>query len=264
MNMGYRNDQRRCSCQQPEPNQCCIPGPQGPQGERGPQGEQGLQGQQGERGPQGEDGLPGPQGPQGPQGEVGATGPRGPQGEMGPRGLPGQNGEPGIQGPPGMQGETGPQGPQGPQGIQGPPGPQGISGQMNQSYAQYGVNSSPPSGNYVPFFPVFEAGELTQLQNTISILLEAGYIYLINYVFLATPEEGNYFEIVPFINEVPMLLYSAFAPANATRNATASASFTTNLALNSQAVLRLHLTYPPSTRNIDISGVVSITPVAVG
>lgn len=220
---GDREQRYYNCCRPPETaNNCCCRGEQGSQGPRGEQGPAGPQGLRGERGPQGPQGLQGERGPQGPQG---------------------------------LQGERGPQGPQGLQGEQGP------AGSGNTAYAQYGVNANPPSGSDLPMFPIFEAGGKTSLsENTIT--LEPGYIYLINYVFLATTEAENYFQIVPYLNGQAALLYSSFAPANGYRNTTAAAGFTTDQALETRAELRFRLTYPSGVRNIDISGAVSITPVA--
>lgn len=268
--------EKTCACR------CCIAGPagpQGPQGEPGPQGIPGIQGPQGEpgpaglqgvqgpAGPQGESGPPGVQGPQGIQGSQGETGPQGEQGlqgVQGPQGIPGPQGMQGMQG---IQGEPGPKGEQGPQGIPGMQGPQGIPGppgRENTSYAQYGVTSNPPSGNFLPFFELFEAGALTSLSGTDTIVLDSSYIYLISYIFLATVGENNYFQIVPYLNQNAQLLYSSLVSSSSgTINATAAGSFLTNQASASAAELQFRLTYPPSDRNIDISGAVSITPVAV-
>lgn len=68
-------------------------------------------------------------------------------------------------------------------------------------------------------------------------------------------------EIIPYINGTPRLLYSFFAPTGAERNTSASAGFTTNEAATSEARLSFRLDYPVTTRNIDISGTVSVTPL---
>lgn len=256
MNFGFKCNSEKCGCRQNTGKTlCCIAGPQGPPGppgEPGPQGAPGIQGIQGEPGAQGAPGIQGIQGEPGPQGAPGIQGIPGPQGIQGIQG---------IQGEPGPQGEQGPRGIPGPQGIQGERGP---AGRENTSYAQYGVNANPPSGAFLPVFEIFEAGGLTSLQPPNAILLEAGYIYLINYIFLATVGEDNYFEIVPFINQNAQLLYSSLVSSSSgSVNATAAGSFTTNLASASLAELQFSLTYPASGRNIDISGAISITPVAV-
>lgn len=133
--------------------------------------------------------------------------------------------------------------------------------QMNTSFcAQFGVNSNPSSGSDIPFFTVFNIGKQITANNTGVITLSAGFIYHIDYLFLATPEIGSYFQIVPHINHSPALLYSALSQAAVYRSVSASGSFLTNQALNDAATLRFVLTYPEETVNIDISGAVSIMP----
>lgn len=131
-----------------------------------------------------------------------------------------------------------------------------------QFYAQYGVNSNQPSGEMLRFFTVFQEGDGIRLSGNNSILLAPGYLYLIDYVFLATTEADSYMQILPYINGSPQLLYSVFAPSGAERNTFASAGFTTNMALEQEAELQLRLTYSETVRNIDITGAVSVTPVA--
>lgn len=187
-------------------------------------------------------GPPGPQGPQGPPGPQGIPGERGPRGEQGPQGL------------------TGPQGIPGARGEQGPPG---AAGWKNTAYAQYGITASPPSHNYLPYYPVWGAGGLTSLPTDETIQLMPGYVYMISFVFLATPEAGNYYQLLPYLNGSPRLLYSALGNAGSGRTASVSASFLTNEALYDPLDFSLLLTYPDSVRNIDITGAVSIYPVAV-
>lgn len=128
-------------------------------------------------------------------------------------------------------------------------------------YAQYGVSANPASGERLPFFAVFEEGNRIRLSDERTILLPAGYLYQIDYVFLATTEENSYMQILPRLNDRPGLLYSVFAPSGAFRNTSASAGFTTDAAVSTDALLDFILTYPGQVRNIDISGAVSITPV---
>lgn len=128
-------------------------------------------------------------------------------------------------------------------------------------FAQYSVLASPPSRSDLPFRPVFQKGESIHLDGETEIALKAGYLYLIDYIFLATPEAGGYFEIVPRINGSLRLLYAFFAPAGSERNASASGSFTTNEAASEDITLSFNLTYPDTVRNIDISGAVSVTPL---
>lgn len=127
--------------------------------------------------------------------------------------------------------------------------------------AQYGTTSNPPSGTNLPIYPVFNLGNQISLADDYTIVLPAGYLYLISYLFLATTEAGGYMEIVPFLNETPRLLYSSFAPAGNARNTSASGSFTTNEAAEGELRVQFRLTYPETVRNIDISGAVSVTPL---
>lgn len=274
----YRNNSSFCNSCNPCGCSQCPSGPQGPPGPQGPQGIPGERGPMGEQGPQGPPGLRGEQGPQGltgPQGEQGPQGIAGPRGEQGPQGLPGPQGEQGPQGFPGPQGEPGPQGlagPQGEQGLQGLPGPQGIPGPrgeqgppgwQNIAYAQYGVTASPPSNSFLPFYPILGAGGLTSLPADETIRLLPGYAYMITYVFLATPEAGNFYQLLPYLNGSPRLLYSSMGTAGNNRNASTCAAFLTNEALYEPLDFSLSLTYPDGVRNIDISGAVSIYPVAI-
>ncbi len=129
-------------------------------------------------------------------------------------------------------------------------------------YAQYGVLGDPPSGSDLPFLTLFQETDKIHLNGDTEIVLAPGYLYLIDYIFLAVPEANGYMQIVPRINGVLKLLYSFFAPANSQEKvASASGSFTTNAASEAEALLSFHLTYPPTVRNIDISGAVSVTPL---
>lgn len=129
-------------------------------------------------------------------------------------------------------------------------------------YAQFAVHANPASGLELPMTVVFQNGNQIQLEEDSQILLAPGYLYLINYIFLATPEAGGCMQITPKINDTLRLLYACFAPAgNIARNASASGSFTTNEALIQEASLSFNLTYPATVRNIDISGAVSVTPL---
>ena len=128
-----------------------------------------------------------------------------------------------------------------------------------QSYAQYGVQSNQPSNTDLTMQVLFQEGDLISLNNH-EIRLASGYLYLIDYVFLATPDINSYFQITPKINGRLNLLYSFFAPSgSAARNASASGSFTTNAAAAKDAVLGFNLTYPETVRNIDITGAISVT-----
>lgn len=129
-------------------------------------------------------------------------------------------------------------------------------------YAQLGVNANPASESTLPFFTVFNEGNRITADSTGIITLAAGYIYHINYIFLATPETGNYYQIVPYLNNSPGLLYSFLSQASACRSSSASGGFLTNQAISQDAALHFVLTYSEGTNNIDISGAVSIFPLA--
>lgn len=129
-------------------------------------------------------------------------------------------------------------------------------------YAQYGVQANPPSGSDLPLFVLFQEGDRIHLNGSSEILLAPGYLYLIDYLFLASPEKNGYMQITPVINGNLNLLYSFFAPANGQeRNASASGGFTTNTALSQEGSVSFRLTYPETVRNINISGAVSVTPL---
>lgn len=139
---------------------------------------------------------------------------------------------------------------------------QGDGWGLSGIYAQYGVTANPPSGSLLPLFERFRGGAGIRLQDENHIYLAPGFIYQVDYVFLATPEPGGYFQVTPELNGTLALLYSSFAPSGTQRNATAAAGFTTNAAEKEEALLAFKLTYPDTVRNIDISGAVSVTPVA--
>lgn len=128
-------------------------------------------------------------------------------------------------------------------------------------FAQYGTVANPISNDMISFYEVFRQGTNISLEEEKTMILQPGYLYLINYVFLGTPEPDGYIQILPHINHQPGLLYSTFSSSANTRNASVAASFTTNAAWNDAAVLEFMLTYSETTRNINISGTVSITPI---
>lgn len=126
------------------------------------------------------------------------------------------------------------------------------------SYAQYSVQSNPPSNSDLPMQVLFQEGDEISLDNT-EILLASGYLYLVDFIFLATPEADSFMQITPKINNSLRLLYSFFAPTgSASRNASASGSFTIPVT-GSNAALSFNLTYPAAVRNIDITGAISVT-----
>lgn len=129
-------------------------------------------------------------------------------------------------------------------------------------YAQFSVLANTPSGELIPMTTAFSEGTGIRLENETTIRLRRGFLYLINYVFLASPEPNNYMQIVPVVNGSLRLLYAFFAPSGAQERVTsAAASFTTNEAALADATLSFSLTYPPGVRNIDLSGAVSVTPL---
>lgn len=130
-------------------------------------------------------------------------------------------------------------------------------------YAQLGVTANTASGQTLPFYELFGSGDQIRLEGADTIVLAAGYIYLIQYVFLATTEAGSYMQIQPLINGTMRLLYSYYAQSGPYRNLSASAGFSTNEAAEADARLQLRIDYPDKVRNIDISGAVSVTPVAI-
>lgn len=127
------------------------------------------------------------------------------------------------------------------------------------SYAQYGVQSSPPSNSDLPMSVLFQEGGQIALLGDTEIVLAPGNLYLVDFIFLATPEADSFMQITPKINGTLRLLYSFFAPTgSASRNTSASGSFTIPVTDNN-ATLSFNLTYPDTVRNIDISGAISVT-----
>lgn len=126
------------------------------------------------------------------------------------------------------------------------------------SYAQYGVQSSSSSGSELPLFSLFQEGQQISLSAT-KIALEPGFLYLVNFIFLATPEPDSYVQITPVIDGSLKSMYSFFAPTgSAARNASTSGSFTLPVS-GSSSTLSFSAAYPDTVRNIDLSGSVSVT-----
>lgn len=125
-------------------------------------------------------------------------------------------------------------------------------------YAQFATASNPGANTFVPFYRAFGVEEIG-LQEGLKIVLPAGYLYLINYVFLATPEANSFMQLVPYLNGAAQLLYAFYAPTGVERNASAAGSFTTNVAAREDAELAFWVTYPEKARNLDLSGTVSVT-----
>lgn len=133
---------------------------------------------------------------------------------------------------------------------------------FNRAYAQYSIYSNRASDTLLPFRLLKESGGLTAIVGEDSILFSPGYIYYVSYTLLATPENGNYYQILPIINGSLKLIYATFTPANERRSASVSSGFLLSEAEREEATLRLRLTYPPEVNNIDLSGGLSIFPVA--
>lgn len=129
------------------------------------------------------------------------------------------------------------------------------------SFAQYSVTDSPPSGSFLAMHTVFQEGDAVNLGTETEIILKPGYLYLVDYLFLATPGEDGYMQILPRIDGRPGLLYSFFAPSGSQRNASASGSFTVRVSGEEEGTLNFQLTYAGPTSNIDVSGAVSVTPL---
>ncbi len=116
-------------------------------------------------------------------------------------------------------------------------------------YAQYGVQASPPSGSNLPMIPIFQEGTQIHLNGNTEIILAPGYLYLINYLLLATTEPDNYMQIVPRINGTLQLLYAFLAPAGSgSRNTSAAGSFTTNAAADRRSPPILQPDLPSGSR----------------
>lgn len=128
-------------------------------------------------------------------------------------------------------------------------------------YAQYIVSSNQASGSILNMHQMFQKGEEIRLEGENTIVLPQGYLYLVNYLFLATTEADSYMQIVPQMNGSLRLFYSFFAPSGNYRNTSASGSFTTDEAAESDIRLSFSLTYPEIVKNIDITGSVSVTPL---
>lgn len=129
------------------------------------------------------------------------------------------------------------------------------------SYAQYRVLANPPSGSVLPMHTVFQEGDAIKLGSETEIILEPGYLYLVNYLFLATPGQDGYLQILPKIDGRPGLLYSVFATAGISKNASAPGSFTVRTPGPEEGTLSFVLAYAGPTSNIDISGAISVTPL---
>lgn len=133
---------------------------------------------------------------------------------------------------------------------------------FNTAYAQFGASGSGPSRSNISYLLLSESGGLARPNAPDVLTLEGGYIYQVSYTFLATPEEGQYFQILPFVNGEARLLYSTVASAYGSRNASAAGSFLVTETAEGPAELTLRLSYDPGTNNIDLTGVVAVVPVA--
>lgn len=147
--------------------------------------------------------------------------------------------------------------------LQGLPGPQGPPGPGNTSYAVYAVTDNIDSGNDVPMIKAFDVGNLTSLIDSTHIKLTGGYIYFISYILSAHVGNNSYFQILPYINDNPYILYDTTGTANTASNgnATASGGFITNTASTSDSLVSFRLDSLTPT-GIDVSGSISIFPIA--
>lgn len=132
-----------------------------------------------------------------------------------------------------------------------------------ESYAQYGTIGRYPSGNYLSFYEVFRKGTEISLEEDQTIVLQPGYLYLIDYVFLATTGSQQRLQILPYINQQPGLLYSVFSISGNEDNVSTAASFTTNAAWDEAAQLEFRVTAgnESGTVTADLQGAVSVTPL---
>lgn len=140
------------------------------------------------------------------------------------------------------------------------------SGICNRAYGEYSMASlNGPTNSYVTLHPLLQAGNLVRQSSDTALTLASGYVYYVSFLALATPETNGFFQLVPWLDEEVQLRLATFSPANAQwRNASTSGSFLIDRTLEEETVLRLQLSYSEQTRNIDLSGSLSIFPVAVG
>lgn len=137
------------------------------------------------------------------------------------------------------------------------------SGICNTAYAQYSLVDKRASNTFLAMNELIESGGLTGVEQGDTIQLAAGYIYYVDYTVLASPGNENYFQIVPFINDNIKLLYGTFGSANTAKAVSISSGFLISETAENTAALRLHLTYSENVQNIDLTGVISIFPIAV-
>lgn len=129
----------------------------------------------------------------------------------------------------------------------------------SHSFAQFAVQTNPPSNTNLDMTILFQEGEQISLKSLTEILLEPSYIYLINFIFLATPEADSFMQITPMVDGTLRPLYSVFAPTgSASRNTSATGSFTIPVP-ESFTTISFNLSYPDTVRNIDITGAVSVS-----
>ena len=131
------------------------------------------------------------------------------------------------------------------------------------SFAQYGTVGRVPSGSYLSFYEGFREGTDISLEEEQTIILQPGFLYLIDYIFLTTIGPGNRFQVIPYINQQPGLLYSVFSISGNEDTATGAGSFTTNAAWDDVAELRFRVTAGSDAGTVDagVQGAVSITPL---
>lgn len=129
---------------------------------------------------------------------------------------------------------------------------------------QYNAYALSQPGNNLFLGEIFQEGEGFRLESDTTVVLREGFIYHVDYILSATPERSGFFQVIPYINNTPGLLYSFYAPADAqNRNASASGSFLLNQALEREARLRFHISYSEETTgSLNILGAVSIHPLS--
>lgn len=125
--------------------------------------------------------------------------------------------------------------------------------------AQFSIVASPDNIERIPLTESWSYGRGIALSDSTTITLAPGRLYEITYVTIATPEAGNFYEIVPYINGTLRLLYAAMGTAGNNRNASTCAAFLIDEAANAEATISFSITYPETVRNIDLTGVISVS-----
>ena len=208
-------------------------------------------------------------GPTGPTGATGSAGPAGVTGPTGPTGATGSAGPAGVTGPTGTTGATGSAGPAGvtgptgPTGATGSTGATGATGAISRAYAEYATFASLTNNSFLPFIPVTEVGNLTGLSDASTIELAAGHTFFVSYIYSGSPGTESYIQIIPQINGVLGLRYSAQNGTSAPGSngiASVSASF---LVITSDAPQTLRFSFTTSAASsVSVDGAVTIFSLA--